>query len=232
MKKIENVAVIIQARLSSQRIPRKMIKNFAGTSLTEIAIKKIKNSKVIPLENFFLSAYEPELKEVARKNGVKIFNRSRKSAYSEGTPLTEMYEWWDKLDKKFTHVVLVSACAPFLKIETIDKFIMSFIDAKSNGMLTVVKKNNYFWNKSKELITPWPEGQACMNTKVVEPTYETAQCIYASPLHCVGKGIWMGDFKKSGEISLFEIEEIEALDVDYPDQFKLYEKLYKILGEK
>ncbi len=228
MKNINNVAVIIQARLSSQRIPKKMIKDFAGTNLTEIAVNKIKKSKIIPQNNFFLSVYESELRDIAYQNKIQVFERSKKSAYSEGTPLTDMYEWWDKLDSRFEYVVLISACAPFLKIETIDNFIDCFINSNSDGMLTVVKKNNYFWDKDGNLITRWPEGQACMNTKVVEPTYETAQCIYGSRLDSIGKGIWMGDFQKKGEISLFEINEVESLDVDYPSQFSLYENLYKL----
>ena len=39
---IDKTAVIIQARLSSQRIPKKMIKSFSGSNLTEIAINKIR----------------------------------------------------------------------------------------------------------------------------------------------------------------------------------------------
>ena len=39
MKDIKNIAVVIQARLGSQRVPQKMIKPFAGTTLTDIAIK-------------------------------------------------------------------------------------------------------------------------------------------------------------------------------------------------
>ena len=44
MKNKENVAVVIQARLGSQRVPRKMIKPFAGTTLTDIAIRKVLES--------------------------------------------------------------------------------------------------------------------------------------------------------------------------------------------
>ncbi len=47
MKDIKNIAVVIQARLGSQRVPQKMIKPFAGTTLTDIAIKKIKKSNII-----------------------------------------------------------------------------------------------------------------------------------------------------------------------------------------
>ena len=56
-KKLEDIAVVIQARLSSQRIPQKMIKPFADTTLFDIAIQKVLQSDFIPKENFFLSIY-------------------------------------------------------------------------------------------------------------------------------------------------------------------------------
>ena len=105
MKELNDIAVIIQARLGSQRIPSKMLRPFAGTTLMDITIEKILNSKVIPNENFFVSVYEPELVEVCDKWGANIFHRSEKSAFSEGTPMTEMYEWWDKMPS-FKYCVL------------------------------------------------------------------------------------------------------------------------------
>ena len=62
-KKIEDVAIVIQARLGSQRIPRKMIKPFAGTTLIDIFLDKVKRCKSFPLSNFYLSAYEQEIKD-------------------------------------------------------------------------------------------------------------------------------------------------------------------------
>ena len=164
-KKIEDIAVIIQARLSSQRIPQKMIKPFAQTTLFDIAIQKVAKSSFVPKENFFLSIHERELIDIANKYGANIFLRSERSARSEGTPMTEMYEWWDKLP--FKYCVLVNGCAPFMKTETIDGFIQAYMASESDGMFGVMEKKNYFWNKQGELITPWPPDQACMNTKVV-----------------------------------------------------------------
>ena len=50
MKSIDDIAIIIQARLGSKRIPQKMIKPFAGTTLTDIFLEKIKQCKSFPVE--------------------------------------------------------------------------------------------------------------------------------------------------------------------------------------
>ena len=209
MKKIEEVAVVIQARLSSQRIPKKMIKNFAGTTLTDIFLEKIKRCNSFPKSNFYLSVHEQELIDIGKKHGVNIFYRSQESASSEGTPMSLMYEWHNKLD--FKYVVLINACVPFLEPSTIDSFVDGYLNSTKTGMFAVMEKKNYFWNNDGKLLTPLAED--VMNTKTVSKTFEAAHCLYASRLDTIKDGIWMGDFNNS-EINLFPVSERECLDID------------------
>ena len=225
MKDINDVCVLVQARLGSQRVPRKMNRDFAGTTLMDICLDKLSKSSYIPNSNIYSSVYEPELLEVSRKYPIQIFERSEKSANSEGTPMTEMYEWWDKIP--FEYCVLVSACAPFLKTETIEEFVRFYLQSESDGLFGVVEKKNYYWGSDFKLQTPWPEGQAVMNTKFVDTTYEAAHCLYAGRMSKIGDSIWMGDFMKPGDIELYPMDEREVFDIDYEWQFEYYEKLYK-----
>ena len=77
------------------------------------------------------------------------------------------------------------------------------------------------------MITPWPEGQTLMNTKAVEPTYEAAHVLYATPRELIKEGRYMGDFEKPGGIKLFPMDELETFDIDYEWQFNVAELLYK-----
>ncbi len=224
MKNVNDICFVIQARLNSTRIPRKMIKPFANTTLTDLGIQKVLNSKIIPEENFYLSVYEEELKDIAKDTGVQIFERSYESANAEST-VTGIYEWHDKLPYKY--VVLISACTPLLKTETIDKFVEKYMNSDSDGLFGVIGKKQYYWNEDGDMITNWPEGTTIMNTKVVETTYEAAHCLYASRMDTIKDEIWMGDapFTK-GNPELFEIDELEVFDIDYPWQFEVGEVLY------
>ena len=223
MKNVSDVAIVIQARLGSQRIPKKMIKPFAGTTLVDIFIDKIKDCTSFPIENFYLSVYEKELVDIGIKHGVNVFYRSKESAFSEGTPMSLMYEWHDKIPHKY--VVLVNACVPFLQAETIDKFVEEYCNCDEGGMFAVMEKKNYFWEESGKILTPLTED--VMNTKTVGKTYEAAHCLYASRLDTIKDGIWMGNFNVPGEIKLFPISERECFDIDYPWQFDLCEKLWR-----
>lgn len=227
MKNIEEIAVIVQARLSSQRCPRKMIKPFADTTLMDICLQKLVDSK-IPNSNIWVSVYEPELVQLCEKYPINIFHRSQNSANWDGVgSMSEMYEWWDKIPYKY--VVLVNACAPMLKKETIESFYFDYAKTEKKGMFGVIEKKNYYWDNEDVCLTPLKE--AVMNTKTADVIKEAAHCLYAGSTKGIGQGIWMGRFNVPGEIKLWSMSEEEIYDVDYEWEFKTYEALYRLTNE-
>jgi len=222
MKDIKDILFIIQARLNSQRVPKKMLKPFKGTNLFSHAMTKILLSDYIPKENFYVSVYEEELINEATRLGVNIFKRSHESANNDNN-LQKIYEWHDKLP--FKYVIKINACSPFLKIDTINEFTKQFIEQDEENLFGVIEQKDYFWNKEGLMITPWPEDQTIMNTKAVEPTYKAAHVLYASRTDIIKDNKFMGDFFKEGDIKLFPMNELEAFDIDYEWQFTLAEKI-------
>tara|TARA_R110002020_G_scaffold275512_1_gene490741 strand:+ start:219 stop:839 length:621 start_codon:yes stop_codon:yes gene_type:complete len=206
-----------------------MIRPFANSTLTDIAIDKVLGSKVLPKENFYLAVHEPELISIGKNRGVNVFERSEKSANSEGTPMTEIFEWWDKLPYKY--VLMFNACCSLLSTETIDNFIRHYLQTDSDGLFGVIEKKNYFWNTKGELITPWPDGEAILNTKMVGTTLEAAHCLYAGSMPALGDNVWMGDYTPNSP-ELFVVPEEETFDVDYEWQFGVAETLYKAKQSK
>ena len=225
MKKIDDICILIQARLASERVPGKMLKPFAGTTLLDILCNKLEKSKFLKKKNIYFSLYEEDLKTTVKKYKFNIFNRSEQSSKSEGEPLTEMFEWHDKL--KYKYVIKINACSPFLNISTIDAFFVEFLNSNCEGCFAVIKKKNYFWNENFKSITSWKKSKI-MNTKFVNPTYEAAHCLDASRMDIIKDGYWV-DNRVPAEPHLFIINEFEAYDIDYLWQFELYEKIYKTL---
>ena len=113
-----------------------------------------------------------------------------------------------------------------MKIETIDDFIDSFQQSDKDGCFAVFEKRTYYWNKQGESITNWG-GATIMNTKLVQPIYEAAHCLYGSKMDIIGQGFWM-DTNSPPNPELFTMDELEAFDIDYEWQFKLGEKLYDL----
>lgn len=224
MKSISDIAIIIQSRLNSQRVPRKMIQEFANSNLFEIAINKVLASSIIPKENIYISIYEDELKDIANQYDVNIFHRSYESANNDNS-LQKIYEWHDQLPYKY--VIKINACSPLLKTETIDGFISQFIQQDEESLFGVIPLKDYFWNRDGKLVTPWPKDQTIMNTKAVEVTYKAAHTLYASKMDLISKNMFMGDFQIEGDIKLYPMDELECFDIDYEWQFNIAEILYK-----
>ena len=223
MKDINDILFICQARLASQRVPQKMIKSFCGTNLLQILVDKVKSSKVIPVKNFYLSLYDDELIKLAQQNNVNFFRRSKESALEENETKV-IWEWHDKLP--FKYVIMISACNPLLKIQTIDDFTKSFLSSEKQGSFGVIAKKQYFWDQNKKMISDWPCHQKVMNTKTMNTTYEAAHCLYASRMDIIKEGHWM-DTKTPPEPDLFVMNELEAFDIDYQWQFDTAEAIYK-----
>lgn len=221
---MNNTCIIVQARLSSSRIPRKMTKPFAGSTLLDILLKKITSSAVIPSSDVYASVYENELKEIAQKYSCRIFPRSERSANTEND-MKLMFEWWDKLP--YQNYIIVSACHPFLSLETIESFYSASLARNTAGLFAVATKRNYYWNPQKEMMTKWPVNQTTFNTKAVEVTYEAAHCLYAGKMDDIGMYVYMGDIANR-EVELFVIENnMECMDIDEPWQFHMCEAYYK-----
>lgn len=227
MKNLDSIAVIVQARLNSQRVPGKMLRPFAGSNLFGIVLDKLLQSKIIPRHNIIGSVYEQDLIDELEKRELNYWHRSKESA-NEDEDLKLIYEWHNKLFAKYKYVILISGCNPLLKVETIDKFVEQFVLQPEDNLFAVIKKKTYYWDLNGKMITPWPESQKIMNTKTVEPIFEAAHCLYASDLDLIEKDQFMVDFTKEN-LKLFEIDELEAFDIDYEWQFNTAELLYKQL---
>jgi len=226
-KSKKSLALVVQARLASQRVPQKMIRPFAGTTLLDILFTKLRKIKSLDIEDIYISAYDQPIKDIAGKYGFKVFNRSERSALEE-RDLKTILEWHADLSDQYKYVVMVSACNPLLKVETIDNFIQSFIDSDEPGAFGVIKKKTYYWDKNKDPITDWKDEPG-MNTKYVDEVYEAAHCLYASRLDIIAEGYWMCK-ELPPKLELFVVEELEAFDIDYEWQFRVGEKLYKEFG--
>lgn len=218
MKDIKDTAFIIQSRLNSQRVPFKMVREFGNSTLFDIGIQKLLDCKNIPNQNIIVSVYEDRLKEIAKNYNVHIFERSFESANNDNN-LKVIYEWHDKIPYKY--VIKLNPCSPFLKVETIEKFVDTFLNQEEDNLFGVIKLKDYFWNEKGKLITPWPEDQTIMNTKAVEVTYKAGHVLYASRLDLIQDEMFMGNFSQENGIKLFPIDEFECFDIDYEWQFEM-----------
>ena len=219
-KRLSDIVFIIQSRINSKRIPGKMLRPFADSTLFEIALDKILTSSLIPNENFYVSLYDDVLKDIAREKGINIYHRSEKSV-SESSDTRVVSEWHNKLD--YSYFVSINPCCPLLQVETIENFVRHYLDSPYPGAFGVRRVQNFYWDHEGKLITTYP---GTLDTKCVEATFEGAHCLYAGSMGRIGQGIYLGNFEPN-DPELYQIEEKETFDIDYEWQFRAAEVLYK-----
>ena len=91
---MDKICIIVQARLGSQRVHNKMNRSFGNSTLLDITLSTLNKSKIINKKDIYISLYDEELKNTAKKYDFNIFSRSKESAKTEND-MKLMFEWWD-----------------------------------------------------------------------------------------------------------------------------------------
>ena len=229
MKNINEIAFIIQSRKGSVRVKNKMLKPFNDSCLFEIALQKVLKSKVIPKENFYVSVLDDEFNDIANKHKISIFHRSQESTV-EPVELPVVFGWHNKLPKPYKYWVTINGCNPLLSIDTIDRFVESFLNSDSNGAFGVFEKKTFLFNNDGIMLNKFfgeDKYLATLETKYVETCYEAAHSLYAGTMEDISNEIYTGTFKEAGNPEFFIMDEIECFDIDWPFQFEIAETMYK-----
>ena len=164
------IGVFSFGRTGSQRCPNKMLRPFAETTLTDIVLDKL---KACGAPSFF-AGLEPVFKQKCEAHGVSFIQREAKSASIDG-PITEILSFLRSVE--FTHLLLVSGCLPFLRVETIRQFLSACKESKCKPAFAVRCRQNYFMGIDRKPLNFNPSAHT-INTKTVQPVYEFAHALY------------------------------------------------------
>ncbi len=234
MKNLDRICFILQARVGSSRLPGKVINPFAGSTLVEVAIEKIKES-IFPTENLYLSARDPELLEIADNHNINVYLRDETSIRNDDTKpftLPEVFDWWNKLD--YDHYILMNVCNPLVQVETLNNFVEAFVKSDSRGLFSVVEHRRFFYRKDGSQFQAFygsEEARRTFNTKFIEPIYSGGS-LRAGTMEDVGRHVYMGSFEKPNDPPLFHYDSAQYIDIDYQWEFDAAEALYSQLFGK
>lgn len=218
MKKKISIAVWSCARLTSERCPNKMIKDFCGTSLTDIFLKKMQKLQKMGI-NVFFGGYDKILKVKCKKYGIPFVQRTKKSSEAENA--SEIYDFL--CEQNFEYLLQVNACMPLLKVKTILSFLEKCKKIKKPSF-GVYEVNNYFMSKNNKPYN-FNKKIKTINTKRVEKAKEFAHCFYFFKKEYYKKNGWYWDWNKVNYLSM--PKSIESFDIDTKEDFEIAKLLYK-----
>ena len=211
-----DIGVWSMGRVSSKRCPKKMIRPFGDSTLTDICLNKLTKLDV----DVYFSGYEDIFKDKCQKHGVTYVPRTKRSANID-EPASEILEFILDIDNEY--LLMVNACLPFLKIETIQNFINICKKGREPSFAVIKKPNYYVTTEGKPL--NFPDNIKTINTKAVEPVYEFAHALYFfKKEHFMNTG-WFWDWEK---VRYVEIPHgIETFDIHTEGEFLMAEALWK-----
>lgn len=211
----------IPIKLNNQRTPGKNIKPFSDgiplMNFIQNSLIQLKDKGLIDEVYVYCSdeAVIPYLIE-----GVQFLKRSVELDKAE-TKGKQIYEAF--YNDVFADVyVLAHATSPFVEVQHIEKCIISVQSGVYDSAFCAKKIQNFLWKNSTplnfELSNP-------LRTQDMEPIYMELSTPYVYT-----RRNWKEQHSRSGiKPYICECSEIEAIDIDYPEDFELADVVYSNL---
>lgn len=215
--------VLLPMKGNSERVANKNMRDFDGSPLYHAIVKSLLESQYI--ESVVINTDSKVIAKDAKKNfGDKIIIIDRpESIQGDFVSMNDIINY-DLSHLDGEHFIQTHSTNPLLKSETIDKAIEKYFKGLENhdSVFGVTKVQTRFYDKEARAINHNPEE--LLRTQDLEPMYEENSNFYIfskeSFKNANGKRIGI-------KPQIFEVNKLEAVDIDEPEDFILAELLYK-----
>ena len=215
------ISAVINARLQSTRLPRKLVRGFAGSTLIDIALEKLNGLDFF--EHRYFAAAEEELKErAASRPNITLLERDS-AAVAPG------YNDHRKVFAHFAHIQLdyimwLNPCHPLISRDTLLRATEHVKNTGHNSYTSVVETTEWIFDSAG---TPLTNTQASMLSTAHSPKFYKA----AHAFHVISKSYFMETYQywtmTQNDPCLIEIPEHENFDVNTPIEFEIAEAAYR-----
>jgi len=215
------IAALVPMRHNSERVPGKNYRNFAGKPLFYHIIESLSKSKFI--DTIVIDTDSPEIIKLSKQDFPLIRILERPDHLKNGSiPMNDvLLNIINQVPADF--YLQTHSTNPILTTKSIDKAISLFVEKfpMCDSLFSVTKKNTRYWDI---LARPINHNQnILLRTQDLPPVFEENSCIYL-----FSKEIITSRHNRIGNRPLlFEIDEIEAQDIDVELNFKVAEFLFK-----
>lgn len=213
------VSVVINARVGSTRVPRKLIRPFADTTLLDIALEKLSRMNV---KHKFLAACDSEIIKLWLKYQPKVPLLTRNEA--SVSPGTHDYRvsFAHYLAMPTRYVMSMNPCLPFTKVETYERAIEAFKASDCTTMTSVVRRNNIFFDVNARALN----ASAFVDTQHQSAIFETAHMFHIFDVDYFRETGAFWDYT-AGHPHIYEVPADECPDVDRPHEFEFCELCWR-----
>lgn len=215
------VVAFIPIKLHSERLPHKNILDLGGKPLCYYMTSSLLNVKGI--DEIYVFCSDDSIKKYL-PSGIKFLKRD---PYYDGNFVKgqEIYESFiNQVDADI--YVLAHATAPFIKTESFQNALDNVLSGDYDSALSVKKVQTFTWYQGKTLNYDLND---IPRTQDIEPIYYETSAFFMFKKTVFTE---MGK-RRIGEKPYFqEVDDIEAVDIDYPEDFTFAQAIIKNINNK
>jgi len=216
------ISVVINARTTSSRLPRKLVLPFAGSTLVDIALEKI--NRMDFFDHRYFATAEGELKQRAPKYpNVELLERSPDSILPGYNPNHRVI--WGHYERiQSEYILWFNPCCPLLGIDTIRKAYDMVKETRYNAYTSVVPTRDWIFDEGGMPVTN--KSSSSLSTGHSERYFRVAHNfhIFRKDYFLENNKVWS---LAKNDPCLIEIPEDESFDINDPIDFDVAEIAYK-----
>jgi CMP-N-acetylneuraminic acid synthetase len=207
---------MIPIKLNNERVPGKNVKKFSdGTPLMKLIQKACNGTKSV--DEVYVYCSKPEVKEYLI-DGVKFMQRPDYLDTSAVNCNDIIREFMKVID---ADVYVVShATGPFTRSESIDTCVQKVISGEFDSAFLAKRMQEFLWQNGTAMNF---DIQHFPRTQDLTPIYSEASGAFVFTKSTFQKY----DRRIGVKPYIHEIDEIEAVDIDYPIDFEIANAIYK-----
>jgi CMP-N-acetylneuraminic acid synthetase len=217
------IKALLPMKGTSERVPNKNMRDFHGSPLYHAVMNSLLASKYI--DKVVINTDSEVIAKDAKENfGERVIIIDRPVEIQGGDVSMNIIIDYDlnKLDGE--HFLQTHSTNPLLRTETIDSAIEAYLQNldEYDSVFGVTKVQTRFYDKNAKPVNHNP--QELLRTQDLEPLYEENSNFYIFSKNSFRNA---GDKRIGVKPKIFEVNKLEAVDIDEPEDFTIAELLYK-----
>jgi CMP-N-acetylneuraminic acid synthetase len=224
-KSDSKVVALVPMRHSSERVPGKNFRPFAEKPLYHYIINRLSECPLVSM--ITIDTDSPLIRDDVKRHFPKVYLIDRPEHLRSGTtPMNEvLLHDVAQIDADF--FLQTHSTNPLLKTETITRAIRHFFNnyPRFNSLFSVTRLQVRLWDSLNRAINHDPA--ILVRTQDLDPIYEENSCLYLFSR----QGLQSARNRIGSKPLMFEIDRLEAIDIDEELDFKLAEILYQEINQ-
>ena len=215
------IAVIVNARTSSSRLPRKLVLPFAGTTLVDIALQKL--DRLSFFSHRYFAAAEPELLDrAASHRSVEVLRRDPDAVTPGYNDHRKVFAHYERVMADY--IFWLNPCHPLLSVETVEQAARTVLETRHNSYTSVIPTTDWIFDD---------RGRPVTNTEATMLSTAHSRRFFkvAHAFHVFNRAFFLKDYQcwtlTENDPAMLEIPVEESYDVNDEIEFRIAEFMYE-----